>query len=128
MVAHKELPKRVRVLVVEDEYLIAVGLVKALEKVGADVIGPCSTVETALAELNREHIDAAILDINLQRGTVFPVARLLRAEGIPFIFASGYERSVIPEEFADVPHLGKPKNPDAVLETLTVAFPRMRRT
>lgn len=98
-----------RVLVVEDEYMLAEDLREGLEQQGAEVAGPVSTVAEALELLGQEPApDFAILDINLQGETVYPVAVALRARGIPFLFATGYEAWAIPEAYADVPRAEKP--------------------
>lgn len=98
------------VLVVEDEYFIAEDMRRAFEKSGARVIGPVGSVEDALALLSDapERIDGAVLDINLRQTMVFPVADLLRQRGVPFVFASGYERTAIPERLRDTIHYEKP--------------------
>lgn len=97
-----------RVLVVEDDYFLALELSTALRSAGADVIGPARDPESALAAIGCEHIDCGVLDINLQGRMGFQAALELRARGIPAIFATGYDRSTIPAELADLPHLEKP--------------------
>lgn len=108
-----------RVLVVEDEYLIAADLSYALQKTGAVVVGPAPSIRRALDLLDRETtIDAAVLDMNLQGERVFPVADALHARSIPFVFASGYEGWVVPEQHAAAPRCEKPVNPNAVARAL----------
>lgn len=97
-----------RVLVVEDDYFLALELSSALRNAGADVIGPARDPESALAAIDCEHIDCGVLDINLQGRMGFQAALELRARGIPAIFATGYDRSTIPAELADLTHLEKP--------------------
>lgn len=100
-----------RILVVEDEYFLADDLQEALGQAGAEVLGPIARVETATAFIAGEpRIDAAVLDINLNGEMVFPVADALRERGIPFAFATGYDRSALPDRFAEVPRLEKPFN------------------
>lgn len=112
-----------RVLVVEDEYLIATDLCDALEKHGAEVIGPAPTVERGLALAASERVlDAAVLDMNLQGERVFPVAEALKARGVPFVFASGYESWLVPEDYRDAPRCEKPVNPAAVARALSKAL------
>lgn len=96
-----------RVLVVEDEYLIAVSLRDHLHAVGSTVIGPVPSVEkaTRLIESN-PRIDVAILDINLGGVMVYPVADILLTRKIPFVFASGYEG--IPDRYSQVRKCLKP--------------------
>jgi CheY-like chemotaxis protein len=98
-----------RVLVVEDEYVIAVDLARALEDLGATVIGPAASVADALGFVAEDSaLDFAILDVNLGIEKVFPVAEVLRARGVPFIFTTGYEQWLIPSAYADAPRFEKP--------------------
>jgi DNA-binding response OmpR family regulator len=98
-----------RILVVEDEWVIA-ELVKALlEKAGFHVCGPMSNSTDALAFLADNHSDAALLDIHLGRAdTSFPVAQQLAERGVPFAFVTAYSRSDLPEHLADRPIVRKP--------------------
>jgi CheY-like chemotaxis protein len=99
-----------RVLVVEDNYFLATELVEELIDQGAAVIGPASNLSAAM-ELVEKHeceLDAASLDVNLNGQLVFPVAEMLRAHGIPFVFATGYDVAIIPEALRDVPRIEKP--------------------
>ena len=98
-----------RVLVVEDEYMLAEDLREELERAGAEVLGPVPSVKKALEILQSEpRPDMALLDINLQGEMAWPVADLLRNTGIPFIFATGYDAKAIPPRYADVPRTEKP--------------------
>ncbi|WOH60231.1 hypothetical protein [Bradyrhizobium sp. BWC-3-1] len=97
------------VLVVEDEYMIAVDLARALEDLGATVIGPAASLADALALVAGESaLDFAILAVNLGVEKVFQVADDLRARGVPFIFATGYDQWLIPSAYADAPRFDKP--------------------
>jgi len=96
------------VLVVEDDYFIALELCNALRAAGADVIGPARDVETGLAAIRDERIDCGVLDINLRGHLAFEIAMELRTRGIPAIFATGYDASMIPDELADAVRLEKP--------------------
>jgi|SRR5436190_250951 len=99
-----------KILVVEDNYLIAEHVRSVLAEEGCDVLGPAARVAQAL-DLTRkaEAIDAAVLDINLGDHLCFPVAAALAARSIRFVFLSGYDdRSMIPAEFAASPTLPKP--------------------
>ncbi len=88
-----------RVLVVEDEFLLAEETRLKLEEMGATVVGPTARVEHAISLIARQAIDAAILDIQLDGNDVFPVAESLKQRGIPFVFASAFGPFVIPERF-----------------------------
>lgn len=79
----------VRVLVVEDDFLISMELSSVLSAAGAVVVGPSRTVAEALALVEQEVVTAAILDVRLGRETVSPVARALSRRDIPFVFYSG---------------------------------------
>ena len=87
------------VLVVEDEFMIAMDYAMYLEAMGATVVGPVSSVPQALAMLREQPIDAAVLDIDLQGTKAFMVADALMERRIGFVFASGYDDIVIPRAF-----------------------------
>ncbi|AOH83213.1 hypothetical protein AWL63_03710 [Sphingomonas panacis] len=113
-----------RILVVEDEYLIADDVCAALVAAGAEVLGPCPTVEAAAAMVAHEaRIDAALLDINLRGDPVFPVADALAARGVPFAFATGYDRWAIPSRFEAVALLEKPLKDRQIIATLEPMMP-----
>jgi PAS domain S-box-containing protein len=97
-----------RVLVVEDEVLIAAMMRDLLLEAGCAVIGPFATVAEALAAADRDKIDSAILDINLAKELVYPVAEVLRARDIPFAFVTGYGQESIDPNYANVTILEKP--------------------
>jgi DNA-binding response OmpR family regulator len=118
-----ELPGH-RILVVEDDYYIATDTARALQLAGAQVLGPCPNVAAAQAELTHAAPDAALLDINLGQGPCFALARELRERGVPFVFTTGYDRAVIPAEFADVPRLEKPVEINRVLGVLAAELGR----
>jgi DNA-binding LytR/AlgR family response regulator len=99
-----------RLLIVEDEYMIASDLTEFFEHAGAEVIGPVGSVKDALALIAREgeRLDGALLDVNLRNDKVYPVADALFAAGVPFVFATGYDAHAVPEAYADVPRCDKP--------------------
>src|SRR3712207_5670272 len=107
-----------RVLIVEDEYFLADDMAQVLRKYGAQVVGPVPSSEKALALLAEEPVDAAILDINLKGQMVFPVADALREQGVPFVFATGYDESAVPEAYKDVPRWEKPFRPNDLAKAL----------
>jgi CheY-like chemotaxis protein len=110
-----------RVLVVEDEFVIALDLQLALYRLGCEVLGPVASVAEALVLLRHERPDAAVLDINLRGETVFPVADALAERGVPFVFATGYDESAVPPAYRAVPRWEKPFNP----QTLAKALPQL---
>ncbi|MGN6228299.1 MAG: response regulator [Dyella sp.] len=108
-----------RVLVVEDEYLIAEDVRTALTMVGAEVVGPCATVAAAIeASALAPAPDAAVLDINLAGERVFPAAARLVDRGVPCLFTTGYDDIAIPELFAHCPRLRKPAGVRTMLDAL----------
>ena len=108
-----------RVLVVEDEYLLAYQLAHALEDLGAQILGPVPSVKEALALIEAEgQIDSAVLDVNLDGEMVFPVAEALEARNIGFVFTTGYEPLAIPERYQHVPRCEKPVAPQAIVLAL----------
>jgi CheY-like chemotaxis protein len=108
-----------RVLVVEDEYFIADDIARALKALGAQLVGPVPTIKAASRILLDEpRIDIAVLDINLRGETVFPFAEDLRARNVPFVFATGYDKEAIPDDFRSVPRWEKPFRPEDLAEVL----------
>jgi CheY-like chemotaxis protein len=97
-----------RILVVEDEFLIALDIAGALEQGGLVVIGPLAAVRDALEALERESVDGALLDANLGGESVGRVADALSARGVPFAFVSGYGREQLPSQHKTAPLIGKP--------------------
>lgn len=98
-----------RILVVEDEYLLADELAQELMDAGADVLGPVPTIEAALAVLDEEAApDGAVLDVNLGGVPAFALADTLIERGVPLIFTTGYDPNTLPARFANVPKCGKP--------------------
>jgi CheY-like chemotaxis protein len=108
-----------RILVVEDEYLIADDMRHELEKLGVLVIGPAPTVAMALRLLDAMPVlDGAILDINLRGEKSFLVADALRERSIPFVFTTGYAASMVPEAYQGVPRFEKPVNMQDVVRAI----------
>ncbi|MGX9965478.1 response regulator [Roseomonas sp. F4] len=101
-----------KVLVVEDEALVAMLVEDALLDAGFQVLGPAATVEEALQMLaTGERPDAVVLDLNLAGETSTPVADLLAARGIPYVIATGYGASGLPPGHQHVMVLAKPYDP-----------------
>ncbi|MGB7102629.1 MAG: response regulator [Xanthobacteraceae bacterium] len=97
-----------RVLVVEDEALVAMMIQEFLTEYGHSVVGPISRAAEALVAAKATDYDAAILDINLGDGMAYPVADILSARGVPFVFITGYEADTVDGRFSHVPVLQKP--------------------
>jgi len=108
-----------RILLVEDEILIALDISDTLQGAGAQVTGPCTSLGQALDAARSGSLDLAMLDIDLNGEEVFPAAKLLRSRGIPFIFYTGQpERDALRTEFSDIPVCVKPVSPRRLIDTL----------
>lgn len=90
------LPNR-RILVVEDEFFLAIELEDALCRAGAEVVGPVASLPEAMLRVREEALDLAVLDINLGGTLVYPLADELASRDVPFLFASAYTMGDIPE-------------------------------
>ena len=106
-------------LIVEDEQLIAAMLAEWLEEMNYEVIGPVKSNEEALALLGHSTPDAAILDILVEDGTSYPVARELQRRAVPFLFATGYSGESIDPSFNGASVAMKPFEFDRLCEMLT---------
>ena len=112
-----------RILVVEDEYLIAMSLADALQNAGSVVVGPVPSVDKAIQKIESEHhIDAAVVDVNLGGVLAYAVADMLVARKIPFVFTSGYEDNVLRNRYAQVKNCPKPYLFRAMEEALVEAM------
>ena len=100
-----------RVLVVEDEYMLAEDLRSDLDEAGAIVLGPVGKLKQALDLIGaEERIDGAVLDVNLGGEKVYPVADQLIRRGVPIIFTTGYDASAIPACYSQIARCEKPVN------------------
>ena len=107
-----------RVLIVEDEAMIA-GLIESiLRKGGWSVVGPVATLERALETIGRERFDAALLDVRINGHDAYAVADVLMRRRIPFIFVSGFTRKQMPPAYRHCACIAKPFTPDAILALL----------
>lgn len=98
-----------RVLVVEDEFLVALSLENDLKALGCDVVGPATSLSAALEAAQHEGLDAALLDVSLGADSVFPAAARLADRGVPFVFCSAFTGpQAMPDAFADRPRVLKP--------------------
>ncbi len=107
-----------RVLVVEDEYYLADDLSRSLVSVGAEVVGPVGSLAEAESKLEDGDFDFAVVDMNLRGDFCFSVAERLRSKGVPFVVATGYNQSSLPDSLKDVPRVEKPFTPGQVIELL----------
>lgn len=113
----------VRVLVVEDQQLIALEIASMLEELGHDVIGPFGSLEDADRAVLRGNFELAVLDINLEGAFIFPLVETLRGRGVPYVLSSGYDdMSRFPEHLRDAPRIEKPYGVDALADAMDVAL------
>ncbi|MDQ3125611.1 MAG: response regulator [Pseudomonadota bacterium] len=112
-----------RVLLVEDEALVAMLLETILEDMGCVPVGPAGTVEEGLAMVaDPAPLDAALLDVNVAGRQVFPIAEALKARGVPFVFSTGYGESGLPDEWRGHPTVQKPFTESAIRAALMQAM------
>ncbi|MCC4602611.1 response regulator [Xanthomonas campestris pv. badrii] len=97
-----------RVLLVEDESLVAMLLEDCLVELGYDIAATVGDVDAALAVVQQGNLDLAVLDVNLGGTLSFPIAEALDARGVPYLFVTGYAQSGIPEKFRHRHGLQKP--------------------
>lgn len=112
-----------RVLVVEDEYMVADHIGMLLEDLGCEVAGIASTVDEALALVRSERLDGVLLDGNLNGDSSAPVAIELNSRSIPFVVATGYGQLELNSDVLNgVPRLAKPFSTSEFARTLAAAF------
>ena len=108
-----------RVLVVEDEMLIAAELEATLEDLGCRVLGPFARVAHALAALEGLELDAAVLDVNVRGEMIFPVVEALKMRSVPMVFCTGYaDLPSLPEPLHDQVRLSKPCSASSLASAL----------
>jgi len=112
-----------RVLIVEDESLVAMLLETILADLGCDVVGPESNIEDGLnVASGTAPLDAALLDVNVAGREIFPVAEALKARGVPFVFSTGYGEAGLPEHWRGNPTVQKPFTEGAIRDALMTAL------
>lgn len=115
----------VRVLVVEDEALVALALHHLLDDCGCHVLGPVPTVRDALLLLDREQPDVALLDVNLRGELVTPVAERLKSAGVPVVLVTGCAATDLPTtELRQTPLVLKPVDEAALMVSLAAVLQR----
>jgi two-component sensor histidine kinase/DNA-binding response OmpR family regulator len=122
-VEHDGWQPHLRILLVEDESLIAIMMEETLVAMGHCVVGPFADVDAALDAGRMEAIDLALLDVNLDGRLVFGVADALRARGIPYALLTGYGIESIPAEYRDAPTLRKPIEPELLRRSIAALVP-----
>lgn len=117
------LPGR-RVLVVEDNPLLAFDIDDALRESGAEVVGPALDIESGMALVRADALDGAVLDIDIGGTPVWPIARELKQDGAPFAFVSGDRDKGLPADFAGAVCLRKPAPAEAILTGVAAVMER----
>ncbi len=116
-----------RILIVEDEIFVVWLLEDMLGDLGCAVVGPASSVNQALAMIDAEAVDAAVLDVNLSGQMSYPIADALAARGVPFVFSTGYDKDTLLDRYRTFPVLQKPiqrsELSDALAKLLTPKQP-----
>jgi CheY-like chemotaxis protein len=114
-----------RILVVEDDYLISLLLDDMLTSAGCVVVGPLPRLTDALEASAKVSCDAAVLDVNLGGERVYPVAKILAERHVPFVFVTGYSGDALPREYAEQPRIAKPFRAAQLLGALSnlIAMP-----
>lgn len=118
---------RMRVLVVEDEMIIAMMIEDMLLEMGHDVIGVVMRLPQAIEAATGLMFDLALLDVNLDGDRSFPVADILLERKIPFIFATGYGRTGVESLYGEAPIVSKPFTPEDLLRAMDQATARTLR-
>ncbi|HYP12937.1 MAG TPA: hypothetical protein VEQ63_03360 [Bryobacteraceae bacterium] len=112
------------ILVVEDEFLIAMELARMIRSLGGQVLGPVSTVIAGTELLQKSSVDGAVVDINLGRESSAPLAEELLARGVPLVLTTGYSEAMLPNALARVPRLSKPYTRNGFQEIAAAHFVR----
>ena len=107
-----------RVLVCDDNLLIADVVAEFLRECGLKPIGPVGRLESAVQMARERALDGAILDINLNGRPCFPICAILSARRIPFMFLTGYPQATIPVEYRGAPLIAKPFEPNEMKDVL----------
>ena len=107
--------KHYRILVVEDEPVLAMHLADALAADGCDIVGPVGRLSQAVALLDDKNLDCAVLDVNISGGSTASVAGALLERGVPLLLTTGYGGFSLPLPLADLPRLTKPYSVDELV-------------
>jgi DNA-binding response OmpR family regulator len=107
-----------RIMVVEDELLVAMMVEDTLIEQGCEVVGPFSRLNDAMRAAETEALDLAVLDVNVAGDTVYPVAEVLASRDVPFLFVSGYGQDAIPTDRPSWVACAKPFLPEELTAML----------
>jgi CheY-like chemotaxis protein len=112
------------VFLVEDEVMIRMMVADMLEELGYSVAAEAGEINEAIRLAKSAHFDLAILDVNVNGKVISPVAELIDSRNIPFVFATGYGSSGLPEEYRDRPALQKPFQVETLGRMIEIALKR----
>lgn len=115
---------KARLLLVEDETMVGIFMEELLGELGFEPTCPITNLAEAVAAAERERYDGAVLDMNLRGESVYPLAELLKAQDVPFVFVTGYSRTGVEERFSGVPVVQKPVTSEALAQALYGRFGR----
>jgi len=111
-----------RIMVVEDEFLVSMMIETILEDEACKIIGPYTNITDALSAVRQVKTDCAFLDVNLHDEKIYPVAEILAHRGIPFVLLTGYGESAVPENRPGWHVCTKPFTPDQLITSLKTAI------
>ena len=111
-----------RILVVEDSPVVGPFTADLLEELGCDVVGPAPNMASARELVEAGEFDAALMDIHIRGERVFNLCEMLEAQGVPFVFTSGYADRNMPEKWEDRPRVQKPYTLDQIEKALSALF------
>jgi response regulator RpfG family c-di-GMP phosphodiesterase len=106
------------IVILEDDYYQAQDCRMILEAAGAQVVAVSATIPDLDRLLAEGPVDLVLIDINLGHGMSFDFARTLKARSIPFLFLTGYDAGILPDDLQDSPHVGKPADGDRIVTAL----------
>jgi CheY-like chemotaxis protein len=124
MASDLERLRGLRILVVEDSFVLADELREVLMELGCTTVGPAARASEGWSLASAHMLDGALLDVNLSRGeTSFPIATVLAARNVPFVFITGYDfDSSFPPEFREAPRMAKPLDPASLVRAMLRHF------
>lgn len=130
MVSDLERLRGLRILIVEDTFMLADELNEILEDLGCVIVGPAARASEASDLVGSNALDGALLDVNLSRGeTSFSLAEDLAGRQVPFLFITGYDLdSAFPAEFRDIPRISKPLDLGRLVDAMLRHFAPPSRT
>ena len=117
----------IRILLAEDELIVAMQVAKDLADAGCVVLGPFKSVDRALGAIGDEPVDIGLLDVNLGGKWVYPCAEALAHKRVPFVFTTGYERATLPAKYVDRPVMRKPYARDELVSVVSETMGHHRR-